>query len=98
VTSADGGRVSEPRTAEAAALAYFAALELELRERIESLEVDLATYRAVANEALSSIHQLTIDRHRSTERIRVLVDELRQARDEARQLAAERRARSESAA
>jgi hypothetical protein len=98
VSSANDLRPSSSQTAEAAALAHFAAIELELRDRITSLEDDIATYRAMASEALTSLHALTTDRQRSTERIRVLVDELRQARDEARQLAAELRARSESAA
>jgi hypothetical protein len=40
----------------------LAVSELELRERLESVEQDCATYRAIALETLAALHHVTRDR------------------------------------
>lgn len=64
------------------ALEHRALTEIELRERIASLEQDVDTYRVVAQEAIHALHHAVADRDRLTReniRLRELLRERRAA-------------------
>lgn len=57
------------------ALEHLAADEAALRERVRSVEADADSYRALAQQALQALADLTTERDRQRERIRRLTDE-----------------------
>lgn len=46
------------------ALEGYAQAEFELRERVASLEADVASYREVAQQGIHALHHVTRDRDR----------------------------------
>lgn len=61
--------------------------EVLLRERIASLESDVVAYRGLSQQALTMIHDLTIERDRLRQQNRSLQDENRALREELRKQA-----------
>ncbi len=78
----DDRSVAPPTTAKDAALEFFAGRELELRERVASLEADVAVYRELAVAGFDALRDLTVRYRRLQASANRVHDEYRELRQQ----------------